>query len=87
MPLCRRSAVSHLLEILQGPGAATANEGPGIEVTPAGKIFGLIVLLALIGDCLGHRNVGMVGTAVMLAVLAMWYWLKVHQSRHEAHSH
>lgn len=69
---------------------ATSNDIEGIEVTNAGKIFGLLVILALpalIGNDLGNSKTGMAFTAVMFAAFALSYWLKANKNRHEAAAH
>jgi hypothetical protein len=70
-----------------GYGLTTFNEDIGIEVTRAGKIFGLLFILvipALIANDLGNRNVGIACTVLMLVVSAICYWQKVRPYRREA---
>ncbi len=71
-----------------GYGLTTFNVDCGIEVTRAGKIFGLLFILViptLIANDLGNRNIGIACTALMLAISTIsCYWQKVNLCRSEA---
>jgi hypothetical protein len=70
-----------------GYGLASQKDSDRIEVTKAGRIMGLLLVLViptLIGNDLGNRKAGIVCTVLMLALFAMCYWQKVYQDRNEA---
>lgn len=71
-----------------GYGFAKIQESnDGIEVTKAGKIFGLVSILiipALVGNDLGNTYIGIACTAGILITCALYYGVKAVQGRYQA---
>lgn len=58
---------------------ASSQENSGIEITRAGKVFGLCLVLALpflIGKTPGNKIAGIVCMVVVVAVIAGFYWMR-----------